>query len=230
MVTNETHGRHQHRGENEVPRHVQRADRVGEDEGGKDVERRLFGHAQQCREDDFPRLFLDDFEDRGLLDLVAVQELLEHRRLQDAEANPQADADQDDRKRERNAPAPDHELVARPGAEGEDRQVRQEAVRRERRIAAMTRPVRAGRGCATIPSPAAPSRPIRRRRRCLAAPAGRSGSPRPRCRSTRRSARTRSGRSRCPCTAAWRSASPCGRCDRRNGRRSRRRSGGRRSR
>ncbi len=38
-------GPHHHRGENEIPRHMQRADRVGEDEGGEDVERRLLGQA-----------------------------------------------------------------------------------------------------------------------------------------------------------------------------------------
>jgi hypothetical protein len=53
-----------------------------------------------------------------------VQEALEHRRLRDAEADPQADADEYNRQRERNTPAPGDELVARPGAEGEDRQVR----------------------------------------------------------------------------------------------------------
>jgi hypothetical protein len=42
--------------------------------------------------DDLLGLLLDDFGDRGLLDLVRVQELLEHRRLEDAEANPQTDA------------------------------------------------------------------------------------------------------------------------------------------
>ena len=122
----ETHRRDQHRGEDEVARHVQRADCVGEDEGGEDVERRLFGHPQQRREDDLPRLLLDHFEDRGFLDLVVVEEFLEHRRLEDAEPDPQADADQDDRKRERNPPAPGEELVAGPAAEGEHRQVRQE--------------------------------------------------------------------------------------------------------
>ena len=90
--------------------HLQRADRVGEDEGGEDIERRLLGHPQQSREDDLLRLLLDDFEDRRLLDLVLVQELLEYRRLEDAEPDPQADADQDDRQRERNAPAPGQEL------------------------------------------------------------------------------------------------------------------------
>ena len=52
--------------------------------------------------------------------------LLEHRRFEDAEPDPQADADQDDAEQERHAPAPGREIGARPGAEPEDHQVRQE--------------------------------------------------------------------------------------------------------
>ncbi len=67
-----------------------------------------------------------DFDNRRFLDLVGVQETLEHRSLENAEADPQADGDQNDRQRERNTPAPNEELVARQGAEGEYREVRQE--------------------------------------------------------------------------------------------------------
>jgi hypothetical protein len=38
---------------------------VGEDEGGEDVERRLLGQPQKCRQDDLLRLLLDDFGDRA---------------------------------------------------------------------------------------------------------------------------------------------------------------------
>ncbi len=62
--------------------------------------------------------------------LLVSSSLLEHRRLEDAEADPQADADQNDRERERDAPAPGRELVARPGAERQDREVRQEQAAR----------------------------------------------------------------------------------------------------
>jgi hypothetical protein len=44
----ERHARRHHHGrEDQVPRHMQGTDRVSEDEGGKDVERRLLGHPQQ---------------------------------------------------------------------------------------------------------------------------------------------------------------------------------------
>jgi len=59
-------------------------------------------------------------------DLVVVQELLKHRGLENAEANPQADADENDREREGDAPAPHQELVARhPRAEDQHRKIRQ---------------------------------------------------------------------------------------------------------
>ena len=46
--------------------------------------------------------------------------------LEDAEADPQADADQNDREGEWKTPAPNQELVARPGAERQNREVGQE--------------------------------------------------------------------------------------------------------
>ena len=58
--------------------------------------------------------------------LSSLSSCLEHRRLQNAETDPQAEADQNDREREWNAPAPDEELIARLVAEGEDREVGQE--------------------------------------------------------------------------------------------------------
>src|SRR5450755_3017741 len=58
----------ENRRQNEVPRHVQGADRIGEDERGEDVERRLLRHPQQGGQDDLPGLLADDLDDRGLLD------------------------------------------------------------------------------------------------------------------------------------------------------------------
>src|SRR5205807_1187878 len=85
---------HQHRGEDEIPRHVQRADAIGEDEGGEYVERRLLAHTQQRGETDLLRLLLDDLDNRCVLDLVLSKELLEHRCLEDAKPDPQPDPDQ----------------------------------------------------------------------------------------------------------------------------------------
>jgi hypothetical protein len=120
------HGRHHDGGKDEVTVHLQRVDRIGENESREDVERRLLGHPRQRRQDDLARLLLDDFEDRRLLDAVGFEKLLKHRSLENAEADPQAHSDQNDRERERDTPAPDHELIAGPGAEYEHRHVRQE--------------------------------------------------------------------------------------------------------
>jgi len=105
---------------------MQRADRISEDKRSEDVERRLLRQPQQSRQDDLLRLLSDNLDDRRLLDLVIVKERLEHRRLENAEADPQADTDQNDRQREGNAPAPDGELIARQLAEGEHREIGQE--------------------------------------------------------------------------------------------------------
>src|SRR5712671_6930872 len=105
---------------------MQGADCISEDEGSEDVERRLLRQPQQGRQDNLLRLLSDNLDDWRLLDLLVVQERLEHRRLENAEANPQADADQNDRQREGNAPAPGGELIARQLAEGEHREIGQE--------------------------------------------------------------------------------------------------------
>ena len=55
-----------------------------------------------------------------------VQDFLEYRRLEDAEPDPQANSDQDNRERERYAPAPGQEVIAGPGAESQDREIRQQ--------------------------------------------------------------------------------------------------------
>src|SRR4029077_6835976 len=100
------------RGEDEIPRHVQRTDAIGEDEGGEYVERRLLSHTQQRGEADLLRLLLEDLDNRCVLDLVLSEELLEYRCLEDAKPDPQTDADQDDAQHEWHAPAPIEELVA----------------------------------------------------------------------------------------------------------------------
>src|SRR6516164_7388933 len=118
-------GGNQHRGQDQIARHVQRLDPIGKYERGEDIERRLLGHAQQRRQDDLLRLFPADFEDGRLLDLVVSQDLLENGCLQNAEADPQTDAHQNDGERKRNSPAPGVELVARHLAECENGKVGQ---------------------------------------------------------------------------------------------------------
>src|SRR5215467_12976400 len=79
--------RHEHRGEQEVARDVQDADAVGEDEGGEDVERRLFGHAGEGGEYDLLRVALDDLQSRRPLDFALGQQFAEDRRLKKAKTN-----------------------------------------------------------------------------------------------------------------------------------------------
>jgi hypothetical protein len=64
----------------------------------------------------------------------------------------------------------------------------------------------------------------------VVAPATPSGSPLPKFQSIRNSAQRQRGRLQYPSTLTWRSGLPCGRSDRRNGRRSRHRLVGRRNR
>src|SRR6266704_3693574 len=109
---------------------MQGADCISEDEGSEDVERRLFRQPQQGRQDDLLRLLSYNLDDRRLLDLVIVQKRLEHGRLENAEADPQADTDQNDRQREGNAPAPGRELIAGQLAEGEYREIREKQAAR----------------------------------------------------------------------------------------------------
>ena len=139
---------------------------VGEDPRTDDIAWRLLRQAQQCGQDDLLGLPLQHLEHRNALGALLVQDLLEHRRFHDAETDPQSDADHDGAEEERDAPAPDQELVAGIPTEEQHRAVRQEQSGRVRRIAAMRRGSHGSCWCAPTPSPAAPSRPIRRRRRC----------------------------------------------------------------
>src|SRR5262249_28981958 len=68
----------------------------------------------------------EHLDDRRFLDLVVPHDLLEHRRLEDAKPDPQAHADEDDRDREGNAPAPGVELVTGQLAEGKHSEVGEE--------------------------------------------------------------------------------------------------------
>jgi hypothetical protein len=111
MLINETR-RNEDRAQDQAARHMQGPDGIGKDECGEDVERGLFRHPQQCRQDDFLRLPLDDLDNRGLFDSPRVQELPEYRCFENAEPNPQTDPNENDGKRERDPPAPGSELIA----------------------------------------------------------------------------------------------------------------------
>src|SRR5260221_12730043 len=63
----------QHRAQNQVARHMQRADRISEDERSEDVERRLLRGPQQSRQNDLLRLLSDNPDDRRLLDLLVFR-------------------------------------------------------------------------------------------------------------------------------------------------------------
>ena len=67
----------------------------------------------------------------AFLDPVVAQQLAEHRCLEDAEPNPQANSNQDDRQRERDTPAPGGELIAGPSAEGQYHKVREKQTGRD---------------------------------------------------------------------------------------------------
>ena len=116
----------QNGGQQEVSRDLERADAIGEHEGGEDIERCLLGHAGEGAENDLLRLPFDHLEDRGFLDLLFKHELGEHRRFHDSQADPEADPDQDQTQEKGHAPAPGQELIARHRAEGEHRQIGEE--------------------------------------------------------------------------------------------------------
>src|SRR6266851_5602815 len=119
-----------HRVEQEIARHLQRADPVGEDERREDVERRLLGQAHEGREDDLLGM-LNDHREHGLtLDLLLGQQLREDRRLENAEADIEADADEHDAEGKRNPPSPDDELVAGKLAERQEGEVGKEEAAR----------------------------------------------------------------------------------------------------
>ena len=65
-------------------------------------------------------------EHRHAFGAFLVEDLLEHRGFHDAETDPQPDADHDGAEEERDAPAPDQELIAGKPTEEQHRAVRQE--------------------------------------------------------------------------------------------------------
>ena len=71
-------------------------------------------------------MFLKNFNVGCFLNFIFMQELLEHRRIKDAKANPKSDSNENDREREWNSPAPSVELIARHLAEREDCKIGQE--------------------------------------------------------------------------------------------------------
>src|SRR5579859_3077437 len=75
-------------------------------------------------------MLLEDRDNGSLLDLLGLDEILENRRLEDAESNPQSDAHQNDREREGYAPTPGEELIAGELAGDEHGKVGQEQAAR----------------------------------------------------------------------------------------------------
>src|SRR5262249_52223510 len=118
--------RRQHRREQEVTRDMQGADAVGEDEGGEDVERRLFAHAGEGGKYDLLRVALDHFQYRRALDSAPSQQIGEDRRLENAKPNIEPDPDEDEAQEERYPPAPGEELLARHLAKREHGEVGEE--------------------------------------------------------------------------------------------------------
>src|SRR5580700_335510 len=99
---------------------------IGEDESEIDVGRRLLGHARQRREDDLLRLTLDHLDDRHAFDALFRDEALECGGFENPEPDIEPDRDHNDAEQERDAPAPDQELVAGNPAEHEYREVGQQ--------------------------------------------------------------------------------------------------------
>ena len=99
---------------------------VGEDEGQVDVGRRLFDHPRKRRENDRARLTLDHLENRDPFDTVLGHDPPKRRRFHDAEPDVEPDGDHHEAEQERDAPAPNQELVAGNPAEHEHRYVCQQ--------------------------------------------------------------------------------------------------------
>ncbi|MNO94236.1 hypothetical protein D3C76_858540 [compost metagenome] len=105
---------------------------LGEEEQHIEL-RRVEGHrlpgidAEQGDQDHLEVVpFTEGVADRRLAEFAFLFHFHERRRLVQAQANPGRDAQQDDREQERNAPAPDFELIAREVAAAEYHQQRQQ--------------------------------------------------------------------------------------------------------
>src|SRR5207302_9737567 len=81
----------------------------GVDVGGEEVERGLLRKPKQRAEDDLPPVPTDNLPYGPRLDAPFGHQRLEHRRLENAEPDVQADTDQDDADQEGNPPAPGQE-------------------------------------------------------------------------------------------------------------------------
>src|SRR6266852_6648779 len=98
--------------------------------GRDDVERCLLGHSYKRRKENLFRVPPDHFQHRLAHNLLFGDELGEDRRLENAQADIEADPDQNDAEEERHAPAPGDELVARNSAERQECQVREQQAAR----------------------------------------------------------------------------------------------------
>src|SRR5207237_8161204 len=94
-----------------------------EHERGEDVEGRLLGQTDQRRQDDLLGMAPEHLEHGLLYDLFRGDQAAEDRRLDDAEADPQSDEDEQQAQQEGNAPAPIDEVGTRDEAEDQNRQV-----------------------------------------------------------------------------------------------------------
>src|SRR5437879_10458917 len=92
--------------EQELVVELQRLLPEGVDENGEQVERRLLWKSDESTEEDLSPVLLENLPDWCFLDLLLLDDRPEHRRLQDPEANVEADGDEDDAEQERDSPAP----------------------------------------------------------------------------------------------------------------------------
>ena len=112
------HGGNGDRVQNEPPAQVQLLHAIGHHKDGEDVERGLLSEARACTEQNLGRAVPERRDDRGTCLALLRLHPGEERRLQDAQADIQADNDQQPAQEERDAPTPGEE--ARPGGSLDD--------------------------------------------------------------------------------------------------------------
>ena len=222
----------EHRRDQEVARHAAAPRAVGEHERGEHIERRLLRHAAQRGQDDLARLAAEHFEHRRTLDPALRDQPAEHRRFQNPQPNVQADrrparcsggtGSRQPHVEERGRP--DSALNARTARFARNRPAGTPNCGQrsdEAAVLVRLRPLhREQHRAAPFAADADALDEAQHRQddrapdadRCIAGDEARPGT------------------SRCPSAAASRSAPPCGRGGRRNGRRSPRRSAARRNR
>src|SRR5207247_1844659 len=84
---------------------------IDENEGLKYIERRLLNEFRACAQQDLFPMERHHFGDRNASWLILFQETGEERRLQDAQANIEADTHQKGAQQERDTPAPGSKLA-----------------------------------------------------------------------------------------------------------------------